>query len=222
MAQVVENLAWIEAQIVEACRKSGRERSSLRVIAVTKTQPKERILEAAAAGLKIFAESRVQEAKTRLPELADLGEWHLIGHLQTNKAKPAVDLFSCVQIVDSMHLAEELGRAAVKRGRNLDVFAEVNVSGEEQKHGLPLVGAYDAAQRMAHIPGLALRGLMAMAPAAEDPQAARPVFAGLQALAQRLQPEHGPLELSMGMSGDFTVAVEEGATLLRLGSVLFR
>jgi pyridoxal phosphate enzyme (YggS family) len=222
MAQVAENLAWIEAQIVGACRKSGRDRSSVRVIAVTKTQVKERILEAAAAGLKIFAESRVQEAKTKLPELAGLGAWHLIGHLQTNKAKSAVELFSCVQSVDSMHLAEELGAAAVKRGHNLDFFAEVNISGEVQKHGLPLVGAYDAVQRMAQIPGLSLRGLMAMAPASDDPEAARPVFAGLRALAQRLQPERGALELSMGMSGDFVVAVEEGATLLRLGSALFR
>ncbi len=207
---------------MSACRKSGRGRELVRVVAVTKTQSKERVLEAAQAGLKLFAESRVQEAKTKLPELASLGEWHLIGHLQTNKAKPAVELFSCIQSVDSMHLAEELGKAAAKLGRRLDIFAEVNVSGEAQKHGLPQVGAYDAVQRMAGIEGLALRGLMCMAPASDDPEAARPIFAGLAALAQRLQAAHGPLQLSMGMSSDFEVAVEEGATLLRLGSALFR
>jgi pyridoxal phosphate enzyme (YggS family) len=222
MALVAENLAWIEKRIDDACRRTSRDSSTLRIIAVTKTQAKERVLEAAQAGLKLFAESRVQEAKTKLPELAGLGEWHLIGHLQTNKAKPAAELFSCVQSVDSMHLAEELGKAAVKLGRALDFFAEVNVSGEAQKHGLPLVGAYDAVQRMAAIPGLSLRGLMCMAPVAEDAEAARPVFAGLRELAQRLRPSQGSLQLSMGMSSDFEVAVEEGATLLRLGSALFR
>jgi len=191
-------------------------------MAVTKMQAKDRILEAAQAGLNLFAESRVQEAKTKLPELAGLGEWHLIGHLQTNKAKPAAELFACVQSVDSMHLAEELGKAAVKLGRSLDFFAEVNISGEAQKHGLPLVGAYDAVQRMAGISGLSLRGLMCMAPASEDAEAARPVFAGLKELAVRLEPGFGRLQLSMGMSSDFEVAVEEGATLLRLGSALFR
>jgi pyridoxal phosphate enzyme (YggS family) len=222
MALIAENLAWIEKLINDACLRSGRDRSTVRVIAVTKTQAKERVLEASRAGLAIFAESRVQEAKTKLPELAGLGEWHLIGHLQTNKAKPAAELFSCVQSVDSVHLAEELGKAAVKLGRALDFFAEVNISGESQKHGLPLVGAYDAVQRMAGIPGLALRGLMCMAPASESAEASRPVFAGLRALALRLGPGQGDLQLSMGMSSDFEVAVEEGATLLRLGSALFR
>jgi len=221
MAQVKDNLAVIETKIADACKRADRERSSLCVLAVTKTQPNARIVECAEAGLKVFAESRIQEAKAKIAELADLGQWHLIGHLQTNKVKPALELFSCVESVDSMHLAEALSAAALRCGKKLPCFAEVNVAAEAQKHGLPLVGAYDAIQRMAQLPGLDLKGLMAMAPYSDDAESSRPVFAELKALALRLEAPLGKLELSMGMSKDYAVAVEEGATLVRIGSALF-
>lgn len=221
MAAIKDNLAALQARVDAALARSGRPLGAARIVAVSKFQPVARIEEAAAAGMTVFAESRIQEARTKLPALAALGQWHLIGHVQTNKAKSAVELFDCVQSVDSLHLAEELSKVAQRQGKTLPVFCEVNISGEDQKHGMPADQAYDLAQRVAALPGLKVAGLMCMAPLADDPQATRPVFAGLRGLGGRLEAPLGRLELSMGMSNDFEVAVEEGATLVRIGTALF-
>lgn len=222
MPTVLENLSTIKEQIERSCLKVGRASDEIQIVAVTKTQPESRIREAAACGMKIFGESRIQEAKTKLPALKSLGHWHLIGHLQTNKLKLALELFDLIESVDSRNLGEELSKQAVKSGREIPFYAEVNVSGEEQKHGFPLSQALDEIASLARLPGLKLQGLMTMAPLASDIELARPAFRGLKELGLKLQKDFGPLALSMGMSQDFPIAVEEGATHLRIGTALFK
>jgi PLP dependent protein len=220
MTTVAENLSTIKEQIHLACSKVKRSAGDITIVAVTKTFPESRIREAAACGLSIFGESRIQEASTKLPALKNLGQWHLIGHLQTNKVKKALELFDLIESVDSLHLAEEISKQVQKAGKELPIFAEINVSGEEQKHGIQAAMAFDEVSRLAQLPGLKVRGLMTMAPLFDDIEKTRPVFAGLKALALKLEPNLGPLALSMGMSHDYTVAVEEGATHLRIGTAL--
>ncbi len=222
MPAIIENLKIIEDRISAACRKAGRSREEIRIVAVTKTQNEDRIREAAEAGLRLFAESRVQEAQRKLPALKSLGEWHFIGHLQTNKAKNAVDMFDSIESVDSLRLAREISRLAAGMDRRIDVWAEVNVSGEGSKQGFPLDSARDEIGRMLDLPGLKLSGLMTMAPRSDSEEEARPVFSGLRRLARSLEGRAGALGLSMGMSDDYRVAVEEGATHVRIGSALFR
>jgi pyridoxal phosphate enzyme (YggS family) len=222
MASIVENLADIQDKIKAARARSGHETGQVRIVAVTKTQSVERIQEAASAGLKIFAESRIQEAQSKMGLLSGLGEWHFIGHLQTNKAKNALEMFQCIQSVDSLHLAEALSACCARQEKTCRIFAEVNVSGEAQKHGLAYEKACENILKMAAMPGMKVEGLMCMAPLSDDLQAVRPVFASLARLGLALGKDLGPLELSMGMSHDYEVAIEEGATLVRIGSALFK
>lgn len=218
-----ERLQRLEERIAAACARAGRSRRDITLVAVSKTHPPETISEAAALGLRVFGENKVQEARAKIPECPSHLEWHLIGHLQTNKAKWAVELFELIHSVDSERLVRTLEEEAAKRGRTVQVLLEVNVSGEASKFGL----APDAVRSVLDVanacPHVVVRGLMTMAPLVADPEKARPYFAKLRELRDRLARETGsPLEhLSMGMSGDFEPAIEEGATLIRIGTLLF-
>ena len=218
------NLDEVHQHLLQACRKAGRDERTVTIVAVTKFQDPRFIHEAARLGLKHFAESRVQEAQTKFadPALRALGTWHFIGHLQSNKAKVAAELFDVIQTVDSLKLAEKLNEAAGALGKKLKVYAQVNISAEPQKHGLTLEEAPDQTRQIAALPHLHLEGLMGMAAAYEDPEQARPAFQALQQLRLALQPQLGPLKVSMGMSQDFHIAIEEGADLVRVGTLLFK
>jgi pyridoxal phosphate enzyme (YggS family) len=205
----------VQQRLAAACQRAGRSPQEVTVVAVAKGFPPEAVREAYAAGLRHFGENRVQEAAAKRPLLADLDiTWHLVGHLQTNKVKKALQLFDIVHSLDSLPLAQELSRRA--QGP-LPVLLEVNVAGEASKFGLAPEQVPAAAQAIARLPHLELVGLMTVAPMASDPEEVRPVFRRLRELAQALGLPH----LSMGMSDDFEVAVEEGATMVRLGRAIF-
>ena len=201
--------------------RNDRPAGSVTLVGVAKRQPLELVAETIRAGLADVAENYLQEAQAAFAELPPVRR-HFIGHLQTNKAKAVAELFDVVQSVDSLRLAEALSSAAVSLAKTLDVYAQVNISLEPQKHGFGVLGGEEELARLAGLPGLKLKGLMGMAAAVDDPAAARPDFARLRELRQRLQPSLGPLLLSMGMSHDFEVAIEEGADLVRVGSALFK
>jgi pyridoxal phosphate enzyme (YggS family) len=222
MASVLENTEKILKRLYSAAQKSGRDPESIVIVAVSKFHSVERIREAAQAGLKVFGESRVQEAQTKLPLLKDLGQWHFIGNLQSNKARVVAELFDVVQSVDDTRLAEKLSSLALDFGKTLGVYAQVNISREAQKHGFALEGAEQEILKLSTMRGLRLEGLMGMAAASENPEDARPSFQALAQLRQRLAAEHPGLKLSMGMSQDFEIAIEEGADLIRIGTALFQ
>ncbi len=225
---VAERLAAVRERIAAAARRVGRDPAAVRLVGVSKRHPASAVANAARAGLALAGESFVQEARAKIPEARALLEgsgaslrWHFVGRLQRNKARFAVELFDCVESLDRSELADELSRRAEARERALPVLLQVNLSGEPQKGG---AGPADLPALLAHcrgLPGLAVRGLMTVPAAGEDPEAARPAFARLRELRDaQEQPEALP-ELSMGMSADFEVAVEEGATLVRVGTALF-
>lgn len=223
MDALKHRLEALEARIASACARAGRARESVTLVAVSKTQPPEIVTAAAALGLRIFGENKVQEARAKIPECPGHLSWHLVGHLQSNKARWAVELFDLIHSVDSEKLVRVLDREARDAGRTVRVLLEVNVSGESSKFGLrpEAVPAVLAAANASS--NLVVAGMMTMAPYAPDPEKARPVFQALRELRDRMAAESGtPFEeLSMGMSGDFEVAIEEGATLIRIGTLLF-
>jgi pyridoxal phosphate enzyme (YggS family) len=223
MLNPATNLTAINTRIKAAAEQAGRAPESVRLVAVSKTHPAEAVVAAAAAGQRIFGESRVQEARDKIPSCPDGLEWHFIGHLQKNKIRQALPLFSLFHSIDTAGLAEALNRIAAETGTTVAGLLEVNISGEATKHGFSPGLLADALPRLAALPHLRLRGLMTMAPYSENPEEARPVFRALRQLREELQQTHGvPLpELSMGMSGDFEPAIEEGATLVRIGSSIF-
>jgi pyridoxal phosphate enzyme (YggS family) len=203
---IAENLVSVEERIAAALARCGRKREEITLIAVTKTFPAVVTQAAWEAGLRHFGENYVQEFEGKAPELQGLdgAQYHLIGHLQSNKVNKAVPLFDCIQTVDSLRLATRIAGALQNAGKKtMDLMIEVKLSEEESKHGCP--------------PGLTLLGLMTMPPFFDDPEKARPYFACLRELAAK----HSLAALSMGMSNDFEVAIEEGATHIRLGTVLF-
>ena len=222
---VADNIRRIREVIADAARRAGRSPGEVRLMAVTKTVDDERIMEAVRAGVEIIGENYVQEAKRKLEKMGKSGEWHLIGHLQTNKAKYAVRLFDMIHSVDRLDLASELDRRTRAAGRVMQVLVEVNVAGEATKSGVPLNAAPDLVRAVALLPNLALRGLMTMPPWFDDPEEARPYFRALRELRDRIAAEAIPRvemrELSMGMTGDYAVAVEEGATIVRVGRGIF-
>jgi|SRR5665213_921288 len=218
---IAGNLDAVDQQIRKACERSSRLRETITLVAVTKFQTTDAIRSVAAAGAVHFAESRVQEAQSKVPGLKSLGTWHFIGHLQANKARQALELFDVIQSVDTLRLAQKLNDVAAELGRRVRVFAQVNCSQEAQKQGFSLESAPYGAAELARLPHLKLEGLMGMAPLG-DTVAARTSFIRLRALRDALVPELGPLSLSMGMSGDFEAAIEEGSDMLRIGSALFR
>ena len=225
-AQIQDNIARVEEHIGAACRRSGRRREDIRLVAVSKTHPRESIRAAFAAGLRDFGENRVQEAKSKAVALTDLNiTWHLVGHLQSNKARAARELFHWVHSVDSSHVAAKLAQAGPPGAPPLPVLIEVNLGEEASKAG---VGAGDVAalaERIAAMDSLDLCGLMVIPPFFENPEHARPYFRKLRALAEEIEARQLPRvsmrELSMGMSNDFEVAIEEGATMVRIGTAIF-
>ena len=222
MADLAANVAQVRARIAAAAGRSGRRAEDVLLVAVSKTVDAARVREAAALGLPAFGENRVQEARGKVAAVPDVS-WHLIGSLQRNKAKEAARLFTVIESVDSEALAEELSRRAEQQKRAVDVLVQVNVAREPQKHGASPEEAAAVVRRTAALPGLRLRGLMTIAPAFGDPDQARPVFRMLRELRESIQRSAGVAlpELSMGMTDDFEVAIEEGATMVRIGRAIF-
>jgi PLP dependent protein len=222
---IADNLARIQERINQAALRCGRQPEEIRLVAVSKTVPAERIREAASAGVALLGENYIQEARKKIALFGTHMEWHFIGHLQSNKAKLAVELFSMIHSVDRMTLAEELNKEAGKRNKIQPVLIQVNISGEETKSGIDAAGTRHFVQQAAQLPHLSVQGLMTMPPWFEDPEDARPYFSALRKLRDELTGEKIPnvslTELSMGMSGDFEVAIEEGATLVRIGTAIF-
>ena len=223
MSELQENLTRIRSRIDQACERSGRQPDSVRLMAVSKNQSPERVAEAASAGLTLFGENRIQEAKVKIAQSPSQLEWHFIGHLQSNKSRDAVSLFHVVQGVDSLALAEELQKQAIKQARSLPILLEVNVAGESSKFGWNPDRLLTELLQLNALPRLVVQGLMTIAPYAVDPEQVRPIFRRLRELRDRCTDLLGaPLPvLSMGMSGDLEVAIEEGATLVRVGTALF-
>jgi PLP dependent protein len=226
---VAQNIALVRERIAAAALRARRDPEDVALMAVSKTQPVQRIREGYDAGLRVFGENRVQEFAGKIGSLGDLtdAEWHLIGHLQTNKAAKAAELFCAVDSVDSLKLAEKLDAAARSLGKKLDVLVEINVGGETAKSGTAsnsqeLEELLVAAPRLE---SLAFRGLMTVPPFTEDPEGARPYFRRLRELrdtiAARKLPAIAMDQLSMGMSHDFEVAIEEGSTCVRVGTAIF-
>jgi PLP dependent protein len=229
IVSISENIGYLRTRIADAAKRARRRPEEIALMAVTKTHPPERIREAFHAGLHLFGENRVQEFARKANALDDLNkaEWHMIGHLQTNKAAKTAELFSAVDSVDSVKLAEKLNAAAQSLGKKLPVLIEVNIGGEEAKSGasagsLEFDALLEAAPRFE---ALSFRGLMTVPPFTEDPEGARPYFRKLRemrdAIAARKLPAIGLDVLSIGMSHDFEVAIEEGSTCVRLGTAIF-
>ncbi|MBI4025077.1 MAG: YggS family pyridoxal phosphate-dependent enzyme [Verrucomicrobia bacterium] len=213
----------IRQRMGAACARANRDPAGVTLIAVTKTHPPETVETAARLGIRDFGENKVQEARAKIPLCGGALRWHGIGHLQTNKVRDAVRLFTMIHAVDSLRLAEEIEKHAGLQSKRVPVLLEVNVSGEGTKFGLGPDGLNEVALAINRLPHLELRGLMTMAPYAEEAEPARPYFRRLAQLKRGLEQKLGaPLpDLSMGMSGDYEVGIEEGATMIRVGSALF-
>lgn len=220
---LTDNLKALQDRIANACARAGRDPASVALVAVSKGHPPETVCAAADLGVTVFGENRVQEAKAKIPLCPGRLKWHMVGHLQTNKVRDALTLFDMIHSVDSLHLATEINKAAERLSRFVPILLEVNIAGESTKYGynpdkllaeLPMLNA---------LPRLEIRGLMTMAPWTPDPERVRPVFRRLRELKLKCEDILGaPMEhLSMGMSGDFEVAIEEGATMVRIGTALF-
>jgi pyridoxal phosphate enzyme (YggS family) len=215
-------LERIRGEVSEAAARAGRDPADIELVAVSKTQTVEIIREAMRAGLHVFGENKVQEAGRKIAEL-ERGTWHFIGHLQTNKSRLAVQLFDSIDSVDRLDLAQEIDCRAEPLGKTQNVLLQVNVAGESSKFGCTPEAARELAEAINALPQLCLRGLMTIAPYADEAEKSRPHFARLRGLRDELQRDTGlhlPV-LSMGMSGDFEVAIEEGATSVRVGTALF-
>ena len=226
---IAENIARVRERIAAAARQAGRNPDEITLMGVSKTFPVERIREAYAAGLRVFGENRVQEFAAKADALSDLrdAEWHLIGHLQTNKAAKAAELFHAVDSVDSVRMAEKLNASAESAGKTLSVLVEINVGGEMAKSGVAL-NSDELEQILRGAPrwgNLKIQGLMTVPPYTEDPEGSRPYFRQLRqirdSIAARDLPQISMAALSMGMSHDFEVAIEEGATCVRVGTAIF-
>lgn len=220
--ELEERYRAVMGRIAAACARTGRDPGSVTLVAVTKTHPPETADALARLGQLDVGENKVQEAKAKVPLCNGRLRWHGIGHLQTNKVRDAVRLFCMIHSVDSVRVAEEIEKQCVAQDKRMPVLLEVNVSGEGSKFGLEPGALAETAVAVNRLPHLELRGLMTMPPYSEDPGAARPFFRRLAALRREVETRLGaPLaDLSMGMSGDFEVAIEEGATLVRVGTAL--
>jgi len=233
MASIKENLLGVMERIEKAARKVGRDPNEIKLVAVSKTVEAARIKEAIEAGVKILGENYVQEAQKKIEEVGRpacterFGEgrpvsWHFIGHLQSNKVKYAIRLFDMVHSLDSIPLAEELNRRAEQADRVIRVMIEVNLSKEATKFGTDEEVVVNLAKRIQNLKHLLLEGLMTMPPYFDSPEMSRPYYIALRALKERMVKEGVPMkELSMGMSNDFEIAIEEGATYVRVGTAIF-
>ena len=228
---IAENIAGVRERVDAAARRAGREASSVALMAVCKTKPVQEIRQAFEAGQRLFGENRVQEFEDKAGALADViaggAEFHLIGHLQSNKANRAAELFQAVDAVDSLSLLERLNLMAQRAGKVLPVLIEINIGGEEQKAGLPADCSElnELLLAVPRLPNIQVRGLMTVPPFTESPEGARPYFRQMRELRDRLLKRNLPGvslgELSMGMSHDFEVAIEEGSTCVRVGTAIF-
>jgi pyridoxal phosphate enzyme (YggS family) len=225
MSEISENLARVRERMEAAARRAGRNFEKIRLVAVSKTVGINRVRQAVEAGAKILGENYVQEAREKMEELGHGVAWHFIGHLQTNKAKVASRLFDFIHSVDSLKLAEELGREAFREKKVLPVLLQVNIAREETKFGAKEDETFQLLERISRVQGILVRGLMTMPPYFEDPEESRPYFRELRELAETISRKKIPgilmEELSMGMSSDFEVAIEEGATMIRVGTAIF-
>lgn len=221
-----QNLISIQQRIERRAEKCGRDPKTIRLVAVGKTQAAGRVREAICAGATIIGENYIQEAREKFDQLADLDvQWHFIGHLQSNKAKYAVRMFTLIHSVDSIKLAKELNKQAQKIGKRQSILVQVNIGDSPSKSGMAEKEAAEHIDRIAEMDNLQIHGLMTMPPFFDDPEKARPYFAALRRLRDSLGSNAGLSpdfkELSMGMTGDFEVAIDEGATLVRIGTALF-
>jgi PLP dependent protein len=222
---IAENIARVRERMEAAAKRAGRDLARIRLVAVSKTVGLERITQAIEAGVDSLGENYVQEAQEKIGALAHRVSWHFIGHLQSNKAKVAARLFDWVHSVDSLKLAEELSRAGAQQGKILPVLLQVNLGKEETKFGAREEEVFRLLERMGTLPGVSIKGLMAMPPFFENPEESRPYFRALRIMAEKVSRRQIPgvfmEELSMGMSNDFEMAIEEGATLVRVGTAVF-
>lgn len=214
--EIRASLAEVEARIQAACARAGRKREDVQLVAVTKTFPAADVDAAIAAGVTDVGENKVQEGRDKKPLVTASARWHLIGHLQSNKAKDAVRLFDVIQTVDSIDLAARISRLAESAGKTQEVLLQVNIGNEEQKSGVDMRDAEALAKEVAALPSIRLTGIMAIPPVGEA-EAMRPYFRELKALRNSLGLEH----VSMGMTDDFEVAIEEGSTIVRIGRAIF-
>jgi pyridoxal phosphate enzyme (YggS family) len=213
----------VKSRIQAACERAGRNPDSVQLLAVTKGQPPEVVRAAADLGQTLFGENRVQEAKVKIGMSPGHLHWHMIGHLQSNKCRDAVHFFEMIQSVDSLNLAQEINKWGQQSGKTLPVLLEVNLAGESSKFGFNSEQVLNELEPINALPKIEIHGLMTIAPWTPEPEKVRPLFRQLRELKEQCEQKLGaPLtHLSMGMSGDFEVAIEEGATLVRLGTVLF-
>jgi PLP dependent protein len=220
---LIENLEKIQQRITAAGARSGREPGSITLLAVTKSQPPEVVREAADCGQILFGENKVQEAKAKISSCPERLRWHFIGHLQSNKCRDAVALFEMIQSVDSLPLAQEISQRAEQAARTMPVLLEINVAGEASKFGYSQDKLLAELKQISALPRIEIQGLMAVPPWSPEPEKSRPHFRRLRELKQSCEQALGGSlpHLSMGMSGDFEVAIEEGATLVRIGTALF-
>ncbi len=222
---IKDNLQTVQDNIDKAAVRAGRDAGDVTLIAVSKTKPVEMLREAYDAGIRDFGENKVQEIVEKYPLLPKDIRWHLIGHLQTNKVKYIIDKVCMIHSVDSLKLATEISKQAVKAGVTMDILIEVNVAEEDSKFGVNLKDAAGLCKEISTLPGIHVRGLMTVAPFVDDPEQNRPVFCALRQLLVDIDGkniDNITMEcLSMGMSGDYQVAVEEGATFVRVGTYIF-
>lgn len=223
MSRIQDNFARVSETIEKAARRAGRDPASIRLCVVTKKVGEREIREAVQAGARILGENRLQESVPKIEALSDLRaklEWHLVGHLQQNKARRSVGLFDVIESVDSMTIAQRLASLGQERGDSVRVFVEVKTSNEPEKKGFLLDVAKDAIEETLALDGLRVEGLMTMAPFTDDAASIRSSFASLRNLRDRL-PGGSALALSMGMTDDYEIAIEEGSTLVRIGTAIF-
>lgn len=224
-ALLAENIAQVRAGIAQAAERAGRSPEEITLVGVSKTRPVELVEMAYNLGVSDLGENRVQEALTKIAQWKPQGaRWHLIGHLQSNKAAKAVLPFACIQSVDSLHLAQALNRHAEELGKRLHILLQVNIAGEASKEGMTPEETPELARQIVALPALHVEGLMTIAPLVDNPERVRPVFRALRELRDRLNNEVPSTDwrhLSMGMTDDYGVAIEEGATIVRVGRAIF-
>lgn len=225
MTTIAQNIDQVRERIARAARKAGVDAAAIRLVAVSKTMPVEHIEEAIDAGITEIGENRVQEAEEKYPRIGHRVRWHLVGHLQTNKVKPAVRIFDMIHSVDSLHLGEALHRRGLEAGRRLPALVQVKTSPEMTKAGVEPDRALELVEQLAALSSLAVQGLMTIPAFSPDPEAARPAFRLLRQLRERIEAARIPgvemHSLSMGMTHDFELAIEEGATIVRIGTAIF-
>src|SRR5438132_6432927 len=223
MAEVANNLARVREQIARAAAKSGRAADQVELVAITKTHPAGKVREAIEAGQALFGESRVQEARAKIPELSSNIRWHFVGHLQKNKVRQALPLFEMIHSVDSLALAQDINRVAEEEGLYPRVLLEVNVAGEGSKFGFAPDDLREQMEALLALPRLSIEGLMCIPPLAVESEDSRKFFVEVRELRDSLEKEFSMKlpQLSMGMTQDFPIGIEEGATLVRVGTAIF-